>query len=422
MGALAGPALAASARPAPGYGLGILLPLAIASSFLVSPALLYALGINYGNEAGAPLEKLHISTLLGALALGLSALFEGRLRFTLISARTFALLLFVIALATAQLLVLRRPVTGLIVTFLTPVLLLYLLQQAGPGLMRRLRTLVAVLLLSNALAGLAEAALGTTLLPRVAGSVEIHGDTRSMGLVGHPLTASFLSGIMLIYLVISRMMTRFDHWAVLQMIIHALALMAFGGRLALLATVLMLLVYVLFDPTALARRAPVERWLTRYVILFCGLVASALMLMSGMAAQLLSRFFADGGSAATRLAALDIVRNLDLGGLVFGLSLAQREAMLRACGTPYGIEITWLAWLVDYGLIISLGLALVLGLVLRACLRGAARVHVYMVAYFLVCITGAQGLGAKSLLLAWLVILVLTLRQSDSLPRRSAAN
>lgn len=422
MPAPAGATIANIARLEPGTGLRVLLPAAVLASFLVSPALLYALGINYANDAGSPLEKLHPTTLLCVLAFGFSALFDGRLRFSLITPRTFAILLTIVALAVTQLLILRRPVTGLVVTFLTPIVLLYLLQLADPALLRRIRAWVVGLLLLNSLAGLAELALGATLLPRVAGAVEIHGDTRALGLIGHPLTASFLTGIMLVYLVISRMMTRFDRWAVLQIAIHAMALLAFGGRLALLATVFMLAIYILFDGTALARRAPVERWLIRYTIALAGFVASGLMLLSGLAAQMLARFAADGGSASTRWAAIDIVAHLDLDALLFGLPLSQRDAMLRAFGTPYGIEITWLAWLVDYGLFISLGLAVVLALVLRACLRGATRVHFYMVAYFLICITGAQGLGAKSLLLAWLVILLLTLRRHHSSPRRSAAS
>lgn len=421
MPASVGTTIAGSARLEPGTGLRILLPAAILSSLLVSPALLYALGINYASDAGSPLEKLHLSTLLCVLAFGLCALFDGRLRFSLITPRSFALLLAIVALAAAQLLVLRRPVTGLVVTFLTPVLLLYLLALADPALRRRIRALVAGVLLLNSLVGLAEFALGATLLPRVAGAVEIHGDTRALGLIGHPLTASFLTGIMLIYLVISRMMTRFDRWAVLQIAIHAMALLAFGGRLALLATVFLLAIYILFDGTALARRSPTARWLIRYAIALAGFLAGGVMLLSGLAAQMLARFAADGGSASTRWAAIDIVAHLDLDGLLFGLPPARRDAMLLAFGTPYGIEITWLAWLVDYGLFISLGLATVLALVLRACLCGATRVHVYMVAYFLICITGAQGLGAKSLLLAWLVILLLTFRRHSS-PRRSAAS
>lgn len=409
-------------RPGTGLGQGekLLLVLAVGASFLISPALLFSWGVNYASSAGALFEKLHIATMLVALAVGWSLLLSGRLRFVLFSAREFALMLALIALAALHAALLQRPVTSVLVTFLTPVLLLYLLQLADAPMRHRIRLLVMTILLLNSLVGLAEFFAGTTLLPRIAGTLEIHRDTRALGLVGNPLSASFLAGFMLVYLVITRMMTRFDAGALLQIGIHGAALMVFGGRLALLATLCILSAFVLFDGSALRRRPPVERWVIRYCVALVGCLGALGLVVSGLAGQMLARFAADGGSAATRRAALDIVLGLDQQALLLGLSPALRAERQAQFGTPYGIEITWLAWLVNHGLLVTIGLVLALAVTLRACLRGADRVHVYLVAYFLVSISGAQGLGAKSLLLAWVVTILLTFRESHSSIARSA--
>lgn len=414
------PVLAARFQSGLGEWLGLGLIAAILASFLVSPALLHALGVRYASPAGSLFEKLHLATMLVGLVAGLSVLCSGRLRFTLLSAREFGAMLGLILLAVAPALLLRRPVTGLLVTFLTPVLLIYLLQLADDDLRRRIRALVAGLLLLNSCVGLIEFLLQATLLPRIAGAVEIDSDGRALGLVGHPLSAAFLSGLMLVYLVISRMMTRFDRWSAVQIGLHAAALLAFGGRLALVASLLMLAIYVLFDGTALIRRAPVERWLIRYGLGLAGIAGAMAVLVSGLAGQVLARFTADGGSAATRWAAIEIARSLDREGWLMGLSPLVRAERQQSFGTPYGIEMTWLAWLIDHGLVVALGLALLLALVLRVSLRGGARVHFYMTAYFLIVITGAQGLGAKSLLLTWLVIVLLTFRRRNRSPERNA--
>lgn len=396
---------------------------AVFSAFLFSPALLYVLGINYAGQGGNPLEKIHFATLLGLVALGLSVLVTGKMRFIGLSPRTFFSLIALIAFATGQLLLLGRPASGLLVTFLTPILLLYLITTVSADLFRFLRCAIMALLIVNSFTGLAEFAFGITLLPHVAGAIEIHGDTRALGLVGHPLTAAFLAGIALVHLVIAGAIAGFRRVALLEIALHGAALLAFGGRLALLAALSLLIVFVLCDRAALLRLPARRRVLIR-TALVVGISAGALAASAfGLADQILTRFAEDGGSTATRWAALNLATHLSPDALFFGLAPDQRAEMLAAFDTPYGIEITWIGWLVDYGLFIALALLAALGLILRACLRGGTRVHYYMTAYFLICISGAQGLGAKSLLLAWMVVLLLTLRsQPDhrSAPRNAA--
>lgn len=377
-------------------------------SLVVSPALMYVLSIDYSTEGGSILEKVHISTTLSALLVVAIFIFHGRMRFVQMRAWEFFASVGITLFCIIQLLALGRPATSVIVTFLTPISLIYLLNVGTDRMAHDVRKLIMAVLFLNSLVGIGELVLGTTMLPRVAGSAIIYDDRRSLGLVGHPLNASFITGLYLIYLVISGLMSRFT-WASLgQIAVHTAALLAFGGRVALISTVVLVAIFVVFDSSTIIRTSPSFRFIRRILMIFAGLGLGAAVLFSGLADNTISRFTSDEGSALTRYAAVQILTNLPPESLAFGVSQSQRSDILRLFGTKYGIEITWIAWLVDYGVFITIGLCIVLVNLLRVCLRGGQRYHWYMTVYFLICITGSQGLGSKSLLLAWFVTIMLT--------------
>lgn len=424
MGAAPAPTLRVP-RPRPVFAMfsRLTLLVTVPAAFLGSPSLFYALGINYAGAGGIPLEKIHIATGLALVAMVLCVLPVGRMPFSRLSPAAFFGVLGLIAFSSAFLLLLDRPVSGLVVTFLTPALLLYLVAEAPPGLLAILRQMVMVVLLANSLVGIAEFTLDIGLLPHVAGANPIRDDGRALGIVGQPLTAAFLAGIALLHFVVSGAMSGLRLPTLVAIGIHGAALLVFGGRVALLAALSLIVIFVLFDRAALSRRPTRQRVVLRG-LLFLGLIAGALLaLSSGLAAQLLARFADDSGSSSTRWVALTLVSQLPPDALIFGLAPSRRADLLAALDSADVIEITWIGWLVDYGLVITLALGAALVLILRACLVGGSRVHVYMVAYFLICISGAQGLGAKSMLLAWMVILLLTLRPGHrSAPHNAASS
>lgn len=380
----------------------------VSASLLVSPNLMYILGIEYGVESGSLLEKIHISTTLALLTFAVYAIYNGKLYFTAFRPTEFFLSLGICGVMIATLGLIGRPVTSLLVTFLTPILLVYLLSLSNVLTRLKVGQLFSLLLFLNSVVGIIELLSGSTFLPRVAGAVLVFSDTRSIGFVGHPLTSSFLTGLILLYLVLSRMMARFDPWALVQIVVHAVGLLAFGGRVALVSAAALIAIYIAFDGKTLVRRTATLRTLRRSLIVGGGLALIAIILFSGIADNTLSRFTSDEGSALTRNAALQIVSSLGFDELALGVSPSQRVEIMRAFGTDFGIEITWIALLVDYGVFITIGLCIVLAILLRICLRGGQRYHWYMTVYFLICITGSQGLGSKTLLLAWFVTIMLT--------------
>lgn len=326
MGAASVPTIRA-VRPRPVFAVlsQIVLFAAVPAAFLGSPALLYALGINYAGAGGNPLEKIHIATLLALVALGFSVLPDGRMQFSRLSPSVFFWLISLIGFASGQLLVLGRPLSGLVVTFLTPVLLLYLVGEARPSALRTLRRLLLLLLLANSLVGLVEVATDEALLPRVAGAFEIESDGRALGLVGNPLMAGFLAGIGVLHLVIGGATRGFRRFAPVEILVHGAALLAFGGRLALVATVLLLVAFVLFDTRAFAQR-PVGQRVALRGFLVLGLLACGLAgLTAGLADDILGRMVDDGGSASTRWAALTLAAQLPPEALLFGLPPGPRR-------------------------------------------------------------------------------------------------
>jgi hypothetical protein len=375
-------------------------------SMVVSPNLMYLVGIDYATETGSLLEKIHPSTTFCCLIFLVSFVISGRLKFKYLKPHEFSTVLAIVVAVVAILLLLARPVTSILVTFLTPILFCYALGLGGRSATTGIERLVCGMLLLNSVIGIGEALLGTAILPRIAGSVIIYNDTRSIGFVGHPLTSSFLTGLVLLYLVLSRMMSKFDGWSMAQIGVHAAGLVAFGGRVALVSTIALIAIYVLLDGSAVVRRQ--SAFVRRILIITGGVTLGAVVLFSGLADNTISRFTSDEGSALTRSSALQIVEGMSWDELAFGVSPSQKTAIMRAFGTEYGIEVTWIAWLVDYGVFITAALVIALTMILVICLRGAQRYHWYMTVYFLICITGSQGLGSKSLLLAWFVMIMLT--------------
>lgn len=395
---------------------------AIMSAFVFSPALYFRLGINYAGAGGSPLIKIHIALYLALVALVLTVLARGRLPFRDLPPASLFWPLGLVAYSALQLLVLGRPVSGLLVTFGTPILLMYLLTQLSLARRVLLGRIVLAFLLANALVGLAEALSGTTLLPRVAGTIVVTGDGRALGLVGHALTASFLSGCALLYLCHHALTAAPRIRVLLALGIHGAALIAFGGRLALISVPLLLFVLIFLDRAALSQHSARYRVQLRVCALLLLALAAPLVLASGFADPVLARFVGDGGSMATRWAALRLVMDLTPEALFLGLDSGDRARLLARYNTPYGVESTWLGWLVDYGALISAALAAALFIILRTCLATGQRVHFYVTAFFLIIISGAQGLGAKSLLLAWVVVLLLTLDPADRSAWRSVAS
>lgn len=381
-----------------------LLFIAVFLSFTISPNILYLLGINYVSDQGSLVEKVHVTTIIAAGALLLNSLFFG------ITARTlrpsgiyflfFSLLVTILCGVQASF-----PFSITIVTLGTPILILLLLEDTTAAFRELLRKMILILLLANSAVGIAEQITNITFLPRLAGTQVYVNDPRSVGILGHPLTASAITGLIILYLVVSDRSKALFSFSRLQVLLHLTALMFFGGRLAMVCTAIFVGIFILFDgKTDDGRRFGLlpRLGLTGALVSLATFVA-----FSPAGAAILARFENDSGSSQLRWEALSLLSNVSVQQLLFGLTEVQRETLANFVGTSSTVEVTWIAWLFNYGLMGTLAATGITIFILCSFLKKTGpRSHWYVAIFFLLIITGSHGLATKTLLLTWLVCIL----------------
>lgn len=410
----------------------IVLWLAVAALFLASPNLLYVLGINYMNAVGNPLEKLHPAFYLAAAAACMAALQAGGPREPAVARAAVALLVAGIV-ALGWTLVAGVDASGafsiLGTTYLTPALLvLVLLRQSGRTL-NGLRIFITLFMAVNSLVGIGEALSGETLLPFIAGQDLLGFETRALGLFGHPLTSGSVTGFFCLLLIIDMVRHGLAPVKLGQLALHGTAMLAFGGRIAIVLLVAVVLVYALAE----AGRGMLTRRLTRAALRTGALLALAgmavpVLLASGIADNVLGRFFNDGGSADTRLAAIRMLELVAPEYWLTGVPEAQRSAWQMALGSPYGIEIFAVALVLSYGLPMALLLSWTTFALITRLANRPGGPGWYFVVYFAGIVLSAQSIGGKNLTLGCAVTMLVVMavpapaRQSRTLEAGALAS
>ena len=152
-----------------------------------------------------------------------------------------------------QVLVLERPFTVIIDTFLLPILIAMVMWQLSPAQKRPLVWAIHLTILLNVVLGYYEYFSGHRLIPLTLGDVVVMGEWRSAALLGHPLTASGIVGAYVLALVLRPaicppLLVR------LPLIAFCLgSLMAFGGRTSLVTVLAMIGLVGLFEAVRLMR-------------------------------------------------------------------------------------------------------------------------------------------------------------------------
>ena len=393
----------------------------------MSANMLVWIGIPYIADGGWLIEKIHPGTYFAALACA-AWLFEGgdpkrRGRRLLLMAP--GLLLFLASvffcLAYAALMTGIGGLITLIDTFLPAGLLGVALADASPRDRQMLRQLLLTLFLVNALVALAEGAASLHLVP-IAGNIpDLPGEFRPTGLYDHPLTAaiSTMMGLFLRNSVPSAIRTKMVYNGVL-----ILALLSFGGRIAILLTCLG---YAsLYSPVLrralLHRKMPLNSCLMIAgccALLLCGAVIATSV---GLSDRLAAHLYWDP-SAQSRISQVEILRTMDGVQLAFGIRRVELIALIEPLRLQYGmnvIENFWLLMLCTLGLlcfpVFVVGFLQLLSYLMRSGgLHG--RLMVICVLFAASC---SNSLGRKSTLLVTLVGCVAALDRGVAEPGRNA--
>jgi O-antigen ligase len=395
--------------------------MAILAIGTISPPLLTALHVNYAATGGNILEKMHPATYFAFLAFALLLLRGGdpigELSRIVGSTRLLLIYFFSCVLIVFQSVVLKRPFTGVVDAFLLPAVLCLVIWSLTPAQRRPLVWVVHFVIWLNIALGYYEFISKRRLVPITVDGLVVTGDWRSTALLGLPLVAAGVVAMYIMALMLKPRTQAPPIYALPLLVVAMASLMVFGGRTALVFTIIVLAGIVAVNLAKLVRGERVA--MTTVIVATCFvMVLGALIPIlfgTGVFDKMIDRFSSDNGSANARVAGFHLLMLFDAREIVFGTAPGRANALQSMMGLDYGIENFWISSIVQYGLIgtvsITIGLAFFFGEILKRAAPGAR-----IAALFLV-ITAASSVSfsSKNIILAAYVVLIVLL-----LPRAQA--
>jgi hypothetical protein len=390
--------------PAP-RALARLVALALLVAMCVPPPLLSAMGVPYDAPTGSLLFKLHPATWLVGLALAVALVARGNplrelgrsLAHQPATAAYLGALLAMIAWSLT-----RFGASGaafLIDTLLVPGLVALLLTRLDLSTQKRLFTLVAVVLMGNAVLGIGEQILKVRLVPHTTfGGVELVEDVfRATGLFGHPLSNAAITGFGLFVLYQLRApAARFA-----CCLVAIAALLSFGGRTALGIGIALLAPLAMIDLARHVRRDGLSyREITggtMLLVLALGAIVAAVA-AGGIGERIMAKLAWDD-SAQVREKSLLVLGVVDWPQLLFGMSPDEIARAAEEVGIRFpseAIENFWVVLLLQVGalLLALFAVALVL-FCARLARRGGTAVGLGLFGFLIVAST-SNSLATKS--------------------------
>lgn len=396
--------------------------LTVGFTVLVSAYMLDANGIPYGIAGGSPLFKIHPMTYCGLVAVGAAIVaspdpvsFVRRHIERFPGTAYFVVILVIMIIWTA--IIQRQPLTSLIDTFLSAILLIYLISNLTPRQHRILTNAVHIVMCANAILGMIEVATGWRLTPLVVFGVNLTWDWRASAFFGHPLENALMTGLYTLMLAFGAdaRLTLPARLAIIAL--ECASQVAFGGRTAMSLTFLILGLRALFLFGGVLRGDRFDPRLAALVLIVLPLGIGAFLVAynGGLFDRLLERFTDDNGSAATRVALLRIFFSFPFTDLLIAPPPDLLNEGTYMEGTDAGIESFEFGFFLQYGLLISLtffcGLA---GFTFDLWRIGGRWALLHIFVFYLIA-SGAASLSVKTQTLAQFTVLFLTVEAVPAL-------
>lgn len=383
--------------------------------FGVSGGMLWIVGYNYDGLFGSPVTKIHPATYLVVLLFAWRSLVFGNpvaYCVHVADRRPATALLLVIATALLITIILRqRPnMAGMIDTFIGPSLLVLMLADEDERLFSRLRLVLHGVMTANALLALFEFATHTLLFPYRLDGATFETDLRSTALQGHPLVNASITSIYILAL-LGGERSMGNSVKFMLVALQCAALVAFGGRSAMVITVLLGGSYVLYQGLATLRQGRVNLIVAAFALMLIALVPIGISVLAylGFFDALLGRFVSDGGSANARIEMLSMFDDLSLAEIIVGPNVDFIESTRRIKGLEWGIENPFIRMTLYQGAFFTLLMTLAVGLFLwelaRKCGRG---IWLPMLAWVILLNT-SESISSKTTLQAKFAVIVLCL-------------
>lgn len=382
--------------------------------------------IQYVTAGGNFYEKLHPATYFTVAALGLILLRTGNPvhEIVRIVGRSPAILFYLICwvMLLFQTTYLQRPFTGVVDTFLLPLLLAIVIWETSSSGKRLLVWLFHGLILLNVMIGYYEFLSGHRIIPLTLGNILVVGEWRSAALLGHPLTAS---GLIAGYILALLLKPSLCPQPMLRLPLIAVclgSLMAFGGRTALVTTLAIFALSACFTMLRAIRgeRFPLAGLVVAIIVIFVGIATVFAMLNLGLFDKMLLRFSSDKGSALARVATINLLSHFDWNEIIFGPSVARANALQNMLGLDYGIENFWVASIVQFGLIHTVLMTVALIVFFARIYAGSDRAVTAQMVLITVIAASSVSFSSKNIQLAQFILLItLLLPYERPLPART---
>ncbi len=394
--------------------------LAVVSIFTLSATMLTDWKIHYMSTGGNFYEKLHPATYFAFLAFGLMLLRNGdpvgEINRIFSGAKLILLYLFCWLCLLAQMIVLERPFTIIVDTFLLPVLLFIIVSRLSPAQRKPLACALHATVLLNIVLGYYEYFSGHRLFPLMIGDQPMLGEWRASALLGHPLTAS---GVIAGYILALALRPAICPAAVVRLPLIAFALaslMAFGGRTALVTVLSIFALAALAEVFRLLRggRTSLPIVIAALCVLFVGAAGVFAALYAGTFDKMLLRFGSDNGSTLARYATFNLLSHFDFSELILGPNPVRANAIQNAFGLKYGVEDFWISCIVQFGILHTILLTIGLAGLFTEIVRRASPTVWAVLLLILIVAASSVSFSSKNIQLAQFVVLITVLLPRDS--------
>jgi hypothetical protein len=282
----------------------------------------------------------------------------------------------------------------------------------------RIAGFVHLFIAVNAVIGLVEYAGGWRVTPMRDIDGSIIWDWRSTALLGHPLNNAFVTGCWLVMLAAGATPRLGTLTRLAAMALAATALVAFGGRVAMVFSFgLVAAIAGLGILRLLAGRRFSLRQAALGVAAVTVFVIVALVLVdAGAADRLIERFVDDSGSAGTRVAMFRIFGDLSWAEFLLGPPPDHMIQAQRDFGIRIGIESTEVAFVAFYGVAVTVVVFAGLAAFLAELVRATGWAGLWPVGFFVVVMSASTGLSSKSTVLGLFTVIALVLMPHDHEP------
>lgn len=398
--------------------------------FIVSGNVLDLIGYDYSAIDGSPVTKIHVATyfLIVTFAVFVASYPHKADLARYYLATKLGTLFFIAAATFALVNIVAGGRNGFGMVFDTDLhlfLCCMLLPFVPPDGMDRLERFLHGFFAVNAVLAAAELVMGGNVFPLTTYSPDgmVTLEPRATAFLSHPLHAASVTAAYIVSLLLGAGRLLRPGLRIPMIALQVLALLAFGGRTALLLILVIVGLALVWRSVQVLAGGAVSR---RGLAVAAALVPLAVALVATLAAAgffdaFIDRFSEDGGSARSRVLMLPLLMSFDWTDFLWGAPTDYVRAQIYAFGLEWGVENPFIQMGVYQGVVVATFITVGLGLVfLELSRRLEPRALVAIGVYLLLCATFGS-LAGRFINLTIFTVVVATLFRRQGAPAHVVA-